>query len=257
MAVTLYLLVEQLDGYLWGLKHCKGLHDGDIHQPIAHTCRRCYIDIVAILAGVGTGNKKGIILFSLTILTIHLNLVSFGLVFQSLHQRVFYIRTKSALGTIGKLAADKGIEPHTTGTEKRSAVDATIIQFLDNTFVQHLQSTFRIHGDIQMARQSVSASAGNNAQSRLGVDERAGNLIYGSISSNSHYNIHTIEHCFTRKFGCMATVFSIAHFCVELFSVHEPGNHLHYPLLIFSAGNGIYQKPNRFLFHLKITFMQN
>ena len=133
-AVRSNRLVEELYGNLRSLKHGEGFHDGHIHQSVAHAGLRCDVGIVAILAGIGTGNEESLVDLSLPV---HGNLVGVGLVFQSFLQRVLDIGEQSAAASLGKAVADERVEAHTASAEEGLLVNHPVVEALYLAFSEH------------------------------------------------------------------------------------------------------------------------
>ena len=76
---------------------------------------------------VGTRNQKSFVAHSATLV---LNLVCLRLVFQSFLKDILSISDGATLSRLGKLHAYESVKAHAAGTEKRVAVDNSVIEFV-------------------------------------------------------------------------------------------------------------------------------
>ena len=111
-----------------------------------------------------------------------------------------------------KLQTDKRVESYSASAEKICTVDLTIIYHIHATFVQHFQCSLRFHRYMQMPRQSIARSAGNNSQRGISMHQRTSYFIDRSIPTNSHYYICFLFGSFGSYFYCMTGSFRIHYF---------------------------------------------
>ena len=111
-----------------------------------------------------------------------------------------------------KLQANKSIEADSAGTEKICSVNLAIIYCIQASLIEHFQCLLRFHRYVQMPRQSIPRSAGNNSQCGISMHQRTSYLIDRSVSSDSYYYICLFLGSFRGYFYCMTGSLCIHYF---------------------------------------------
>ena len=133
--------------------------------------------------------------------------IGLWLVLKSLFQHVLNVGNGAALARFGKLERDERVEAHAACAEERQVVHDAIVECLNLGAVDNVNCLLHIHRDAQVPSQSVSASAGNDAQRCIRVSERACHLVYGSVATYGYaYVISVVGTCLC-NFSCMSSIF--------------------------------------------------
>ena len=212
------------------------------------TCPWCYIGIVPVLRGVAAGYDKCLFLYDSigSFDAIHLILV--GEIFLN---RLFYICHFTPMPVFGKLFTYPRIEAHTASTKKSFVIGLAVIDVIYYCIVENTQCPYRIERYPQMARQTVSRANGNNTQRRIGMYQRTGYFVTGTISSDRYDKIISLFHGFAGKLGSMTSIsgkndFGNKNIFIE--SILHPIRHI---LLGMRPRNRIHDKQYFLALHLR------
>ena len=148
------------------------------------------------------------------------NLVSLRLVLQSFLQNLLDISDGATLASFGKLVTDTSVETHSTSTEEGIAIDDTIVErsyLAQIDYLERLPDIDRYH---QVARKTIARTTGDNAQSRMGMNNGTTYLIDGPIATNSHADINPISDSLPCQLLGMTRILSNANLTIKLAAVY-------------------------------------
>ena len=205
LRVLVERLVEHVEAHLRCFQHIERLHDDYVHQAVAHRGLRCDVGVVAILRSIGARDEEGLVLLGSCLV---FQGICLRLILQALAQDVFRITDRSTLAALRKLHAHEGVESHSAGAEEGVVVDDPVVEVVDFALVDDLDAFLQVHGQEQMASQSVARTARQDAEGGAGVNQRTSHLVDGSVAAYSHDNIDMIVPGFGCKLRSVSRSFS-------------------------------------------------
>ena len=113
---------------------------------------------------------------------------------------------------MSKFQTDKCIKPYSTSTEKVRTINLTIIYGIQASLIEHFQCLLRFHRYMQMPRQSIPRSAGNNSQCGISMYQRTSYFINCSVPPDSHNDVSFLFRSFGSYLYCMTGSFRIHYF---------------------------------------------
>ena len=105
--------------------------------------------------------------------------------------------------------------------------------------VDHFHCGDRIHGDLEMTRQTIAAAAGNDGERRFGVDERTGDLVDRAVASHRHHDVDAASCCFTGNLCTVAGIFGVTSLSGEAISIEVAFHSFHCSVFASAARDGI------------------
>lgn len=210
-------LIEHVNAYLGRFEQVEWLHDDYIHQSVAHGCLWRNVAIVAVLRRIGTRDQESLISSGPVLIT---NLVSLRLVLQSFLQNLLDISDGATLACFGKLVTDTSVETHSASTEEGIAIDDTIVERSYLAQIDNLERLPDINRYHQVARKTIARATGDNAQSRMGMNDGATYLIDGPIATNSHADINPISDSLSCQLLGMTRILGNANLTIKLAAVY-------------------------------------
>ena len=172
------------------------------------------------------------------------NLVGLRAILQSFLQHVFHVGHRPTLASLGKLQRDKRVEANAAGAEERQVVDDAVVERFYLAVVDDLQRLGRVHRQTQMARQSVARTAGNDAQRRLRVGQRACHFIDGTVATHGHHYVAPLGSTLAGQLCCVSPIFRQAYVVVKAGLVQQLVDKTGYMVFVLSARDGIYDESN-------------
>ena len=116
------------------------------------------------------------------------------------------------------------------------------------TLVDDAEGPFGVDGQAQVACQTVAGATGNDAQCRLGVGQRAGNLVDGAVATYGYDDVATLGSARRRNLGCMTSIFGEDNLFVEAVVVERLSHELWKIILRVCARYGVDDEGNERLF---------
>ena len=250
LRVVRQCLHEEVGSYLGCLERVEGFHDDHVHHAVLHRGTRGDIGVVAVLRGVGTGDEKGLVALGARFV---LYLVGLWAVVQTFLQHVFHIGDRAALASLRELQRDEGVEAHTAGAEEGQVVDHAVVEILDAAGVDDADGTLDVEWQTEMPSQSVARTAGDDAERRLGVNQRASHLVHRTVATDGHHHVDALSGTLLGDLSRMAGIFRQPELIVELLLVEQFVDETWYLLLRVGARNRVQDEDNAFLFFHNLT----
>ena len=185
---------------------------------------------------VAPGDEKGLVALGARFVRY---LVGLGTVVQTFLQHVFHIGDRAALASLRELQRDEGVEAHTAGAEEGQVVDHAVVEILDAAGVDDADGTLDVERQTEMPSQSVARTAGDDAERRLCVYQRASYLVHRTVATDGHHHVDAFGYRHLGNLVGMACILTHDDAHVILLVVHHRLDEARDLVLAADARHGI------------------
>ena len=211
--------------------------DGDVEKSVGELRFRRNREVVTILAAVGDGDKPG---FAFEGASIDSEMVVAVLIAGIFAEEEAGVGFETTFLDGFEETGDIGVEAHTRGVHREVfVVDDDGVDGLGVEFVEILNSECGTQGNLEGARQSVAAAAGDDAHVDTAVLEPLCHIIDATVATYSNDAVEALIGGFAGQLGAVMDMLGVAHRIVEEVLVEVLPDDGFNILLSAGAGDGI------------------
>ena len=168
--------------------------------------------------------------------------VDLRMVAQALQEHALHVFQWSALLSLGKLLADKGVESHAAGAEIGMVVHHAVVEVVHVAGVDDVYRLLDVDGNGEVTGQAVAGATGEQGHDGVGMEQSAAHLVDGAVAPYRHHHVVALIACVAGYLRGVTGTLGIHYFIVILILVNIRINQFCYPRFLYRTRNRVHHK---------------